>query len=49
VTAAGLVRELSLSYEGVVDGERVLVTRRVAYKGVGSTSVERPEWADRAR
>jgi hypothetical protein len=27
----------------------VLVTRRVAYEGVGSTSVERPEWADRAR
>lgn len=49
VTATGLVRSVSLTYEGYADGERVLVTRRVVYEAVGSTTVERPEWADRAR
>lgn len=48
VTAAGLVRSLSLSYVGTVEGERVVVERSYRYERVGNTTVERPGWVDRA-
>ena len=44
----GLVRSLDLRYAGNVDGEPVRVHRTVRYESVGSTSVERPSWYDRA-
>jgi hypothetical protein len=48
VTAAGLVRSLSLTYVGTIDGERVVVERHYRYRNVGNTTVERPGWVDRA-
>lgn len=48
VTEGGLVASLSLRYVGTMDGERVRVTRTVAYSDVGSTTVEPPPWFDRA-
>ena len=48
VTDEGLVRTLSLRYVGTIDGEEVVVSRTVAYRNVGATSVERPPWFDRA-
>jgi len=48
VTDEGLVRSLSLQYVGTIDGERVIVTRTVAYRNVGATTVERPSWFDSA-
>lgn len=48
VTADGLVRSLTLTYAGTVDGEPVTVRRTVGYQGVGNTTVERPAWTDRA-
>lgn len=44
----GLVRSLDLRYAGVVEGEPVRVHRTVRYAGVGTTTVERPAWYDRA-
>lgn len=48
VTAGGLVRSLSLTYVGTVDGEPVRVRWTVRYGAVGNTTVERPSWAGRA-
>lgn len=48
VTAAGLVRSLSLSYVGTVDGRAITVTRRFRYERVGNATVDRPPWVDRA-
>lgn len=48
VTAAGLVRSLSLSYVGTVDGQAIAVTRRFRYDHVGNATVERPPWVERA-
>jgi hypothetical protein len=48
VTERGLVSSLSLRYAGEVDGAPVEVTRTVAYEGVGETTVERPDWFERA-
>lgn len=48
VTERGLVRSLSLRYVGTMDGEPVRVTRTVAYRDVGATTVERPPWLERA-
>ena len=48
VTAGDLVRSLSLSYVGTVDGQAIAVTRRFRYERVGNATVERPSWVDRA-
>jgi len=48
VTAGGLVRSLSLSYVGTVDGQAIAVTRRFRYERVGNTTVERPPWVAQA-
>jgi hypothetical protein len=48
VTATGLVRSLSLKYNGTVEGELVTATRTVRYTAVGDTTVGRPEWVDKA-
>jgi hypothetical protein len=48
VTADGLVRSLTLTYVGTVDGRTVEVTRRLRYDRVGATDVTRPPWVDRA-
>lgn len=48
VDGDGLVRTLDLRYEGTLDGEPVRVHRTVRYRHVGSTTVERPAWYDRA-
>jgi len=48
VDERGLMRSLDLRYEGTVDGENVTVHRSIAYEDVGSTTVTRPEWFDRA-
>lgn len=48
VTAAGLVRSLSLSYVGTVDGRQITVTRQFRYERVGNATVARPPWVDRA-
>lgn len=44
----GLVESLSLRYEGEVDGATVRVVRTVRYRNVGSTTVERPPWFEKA-
>ena len=44
----GLVRSLELRYSGTVEGEPVRVHRTVRYEAVGSTSIDRPRWYDRA-
>lgn len=49
VTQSGLVRSIHMRYVGTIDGETVLVERTIRYENVGNTSVERPEWYDRAR
>ncbi len=49
VEESGLVRSLRYSYDGVVDGRAVTVTRVVRYTTVGSTAVGRPSWYERAR
>lgn len=48
VTQAGLVRSLSLRYVGDIDGDPVEVEWTVRYRGLGTTTVERPDWFDRA-
>lgn len=48
VTENGLVRSLSLRYVGTIDGDQVVVTRTIAYRDVGATTVERPDWFDQA-
>ena len=48
VTEPGLVRSIRLRYVGTIDGNPVAIERTVEYDAVGNTTVERPEWADRA-
>lgn len=48
VTSRGFIRSAELRYEGTVDGERVVVDRRIEYERVGETTVGRPAWDDRA-
>jgi hypothetical protein len=48
VTTSGLMRSLTLSYVGTMDGETVTVRWTVRYEDVGNTTVERPAWIDRA-
>lgn len=48
VDGDGLVRTLDLRYAGTLDGEPVRVHRTVRYRHVGSTTVDRPAWYDRA-
>lgn len=48
VGADGLVREIRLQYDAVVAGDQVTVERAVIYRDVGSTTVSRPPWFDRA-
>jgi hypothetical protein len=46
VDGTGLVRHLELEYRSRIDGEPVVVTRRISYTDVGETAVGRPEWSD---
>lgn len=48
ITQAGLVRSFDLQYDRRVDGELVTVSWELAYEDVGTTTVERPPWFDRA-
>ncbi|MFO7927916.1 MAG: DUF7537 family lipoprotein [Halobacteriota archaeon] len=48
VDGTGLVRHLQLEYRGQLDGEPVVVTRRISYSDVGNTDVGRPDWFDEA-
>lgn len=48
VDRSGLVRRLELEYDGRIDGDRVVVSRSIAYSDVGTTEVRRPAWFDRA-
>lgn len=48
VRGDGLVTALSLRYDGTVDGATVRVVRTVRYGGVGSTTVARPSWFEKA-
>jgi hypothetical protein len=48
VTATGIVRSLSLEYNGTIEGEDVRVTRTVRYTAIGETTVGRPKWVDKA-
>lgn len=48
VDGNGLVRSLELRYAGTIDGEPVRVRYAIRYANVGSTSVDRPAWYDRA-
>lgn len=48
VTQAGIVRRFDLRYDRRVEGEPVTVTWTLAHGDVGSTTVERPPWFDRA-
>lgn len=48
VDGDGLVRSLELRYSGTIDGEPVQVRHTVRYADVGTTSVDRPTWYDRA-
>ncbi|WP_267639334.1 DUF7537 family lipoprotein [Haloarchaeobius amylolyticus] len=45
VDSDGLVREFRFSYVTSRDGRPVRVTRRLVYRDVGQTSIERPGWA----
>lgn len=48
VTSTGFVREFTLRYDRRLDGETVSVRWDLQYTDVGSTTVERPPWLDRA-
>ncbi|HKJ58806.1 MAG TPA: hypothetical protein VKA37_06235 [Halobacteriales archaeon] len=48
VDGDGLVRSLDLRYAGTVDGEAVRVNQTIRYEDVGSTTVRRPAWYERA-
>ena len=48
IDRSGLVRRLELEYSGRIDGDRVVVSRSIAYSDIGSTEVRRPPWFDRA-
>ena len=48
VDSDGLVRRLDLRYAGTVEGESVRVERRIRYSDVGSTTVGRPSWYEKA-
>ena len=48
VDTNGLVRLLQYRFDGTVDGEPVVVERTIRYEAVGSTTVEKPSWLDRA-
>lgn len=48
VTVDGLVRQFDLQYDRLVGGQPVTVRWRLVYEDVGSTTVERPPWLDRA-
>jgi len=49
VTGRGLVASYRLAYEGEIDGTTVTVVRSASYDDIGTTTVERPTWYDRAR
>lgn len=44
----GLIRSLVLSLSGTLDNERVSISRRIEHTGIGETTVQRPEWYERA-
>lgn len=48
IDRSGLVRRLELEYSGRIDGDRVVVSRSIAYSDIGSTEVRRPPWFDQA-
>jgi hypothetical protein len=48
ITTDGFVRTYRYSFEGSLDGHPVMVTRRVRYSDVGTTTVEAPPWYDEA-
>lgn len=48
VTQTGLVRRFDLRYDRQVDGEPVTVTWNLTHGDVGTTTVERPPWFERA-
>lgn len=48
VDERGVVRAYRLAYEATLDGERIVVTRRVGYTDLGETTVRRPSWYDEA-
>ncbi|TSD14219.1 hypothetical protein DP107_08170 [Haloglomus irregulare] len=48
VTTNGLVRSLTLVYNGTIEGEPVRVRWTIRYENVGNTTVNRPSWTDRA-
>jgi hypothetical protein len=48
VDGTGFVRYLELEYRGRLDGEPVVVTRRISYTDVGETEVGRSDWSDGA-
>ncbi len=48
VDAKGQVRELVFRYTLLEDGERRVVTNRLAYMALGTTTVDRPTWTENA-
>jgi hypothetical protein len=48
VRADGLVTSMSLRYTADVDGATVDVVRTIRYRGVGTTTAERPPWFEKA-
>jgi hypothetical protein len=48
VAPSGLVRSYDLTLRGTLDGERVTMSERVRYIGVGNVTVARPPWSDGA-
>lgn len=48
IDRSGLVRRLELEYSGRINGDRVVVSRSIAYSDIGSTEVRRPSWFDQA-
>lgn len=49
VTEAGLVRKLTYRLERESEGDRVTITRKKTYTGLGATAVETPSWLDEAK
>lgn len=48
VSADGLVRAYTVSYDGTVDGHAVSVREQREYDTIGSTTVEQPPWYENA-
>lgn len=48
IDGRGLIHRMQLRYTGAIMGEPVFIRRSIEYGAIGTTTVEKPEWAQRS-